>query len=83
MKKSAHLALGLFAGLAIGGGIVALARPKPAQDPVKAKPDSYNVFLENAKAGDHGWREPVTHQAQNVGDNEIRALIVEPRPCKY
>ena len=128
MKKSAHLALGVLAGLSLGCTITALARPKTAQDPVKSKPDSYTVFLENdkmrvfeyrlkpgeteplhshpcgvfyyfftdakfkakdgkiienAKAGDHGWREPVTHQAQNVGENEIRALIVEPRPCSY
>lgn len=30
-------------------------------------------------AGDVGWREHTTHSITNVGDTEIRALIVEPK----
>jgi quercetin dioxygenase-like cupin family protein len=29
------------------------------------------------KAGDIFWGEPITHKGQNVGDTEVRALIVE------
>lgn len=35
------------------------------------------------KAGDVLWRDPVTHSAQNVGDSEVRSLLVEPKHlCK-
>ena len=29
------------------------------------------------KAGDVFWGEPITHKGENVGDTEVRALIVE------
>ena len=29
------------------------------------------------KAGDIFWGEPITHKGENVGDTEVRALIVE------
>jgi quercetin dioxygenase-like cupin family protein len=29
------------------------------------------------KAGDIFWGEPITHRGENVGDTEVRALIVE------
>ena len=29
------------------------------------------------KAGDLFWGEPITHRGENVGDTEVRALIVE------
>ena len=29
------------------------------------------------KAGDVFWGEPITHRGENVGDTEVRALIVE------
>ena len=33
------------------------------------------VFERNA--GDIFWGEPITHKGENVGDSEVRALIVE------
>jgi beta-alanine degradation protein BauB len=33
------------------------------------------------KAGDVFWGEPITHKGENVGDTEVRALIVELKQC--
>ena len=32
------------------------------------------------KAGDVFWGEPITHGGQNIGNTELRALIVELKP---
>jgi hypothetical protein len=34
------------------------------------------------KAGEATWRGPVTHTAENVGDAEVHALVVECKNCK-
>jgi beta-alanine degradation protein BauB len=35
------------------------------------------------KAGDIIWRDPVTHSAQNIGNNEVHSLLIEPKDsCK-
>jgi quercetin dioxygenase-like cupin family protein len=34
------------------------------------------------KAGDVFWGEPVTHSGENIGNTEVRALIVELKPMK-
>jgi quercetin dioxygenase-like cupin family protein len=31
------------------------------------------------RAGDITWRDPVTHFAENTGDNEVHTLLVEPK----
>ena len=32
------------------------------------------------KAGDIFWGEPITHKGENVGNTDVRALIVELKP---
>ena len=32
-----------------------------------------------SKAGDVVWRDPVTHAAQNIGNNEVHSLLIEPK----
>ena len=34
------------------------------------------------KAGDVYWGEPVTHSGENIGNTEVRAVIVELKPTK-
>jgi len=34
------------------------------------------------KAGDVFWGEPVTHSGENIGDTDVRAVIVELKPTK-
>lgn len=36
----------------------------------------------SGKAGDAIWRGPATHTTENVGDAEVRALVVECKTCK-
>ena len=34
------------------------------------------------KAGDVFWGEPITHSGENIGNTEVRAVIVELKPMK-
>jgi len=37
----------------------------------------------HGRAGDVGWRDPVTHQGENIGNSELHALLIEPKTsCK-
>jgi hypothetical protein len=36
----------------------------------------------SGNAGDAIWRGPTTHTAQNVGDAEVHALVIECKSCK-
>src|SRR5262245_53758309 len=37
----------------------------------------------SSRSGDGVWREPVTHGNENIGDTEVRALVIEPKNvCK-
>ena len=44
-------------------------------------PDGKSKEL-SGKAGQAIWRGPVTHTTENVGDAEVRALVVECKTCK-
>ena len=44
-------------------------------------PDGTSKQL-SGKAGDAIWRGPATHSTENVGDAEVRALVVECKTCK-
>jgi len=34
------------------------------------------------RAGEVVWRDPVTHQGENIGSSEIHTLVIEPKACK-
>ncbi len=36
----------------------------------------------SGKAGEAIWRGPATHTTENIGDAEVRALVVECKTCK-
>jgi hypothetical protein len=44
-------------------------------------PDGKSKQL-SGKAGEAIWRGPATHTTENVGDAEVRALVVECKTCK-
>ena len=33
------------------------------------------------KRGDTAWREPMAHRIDNIGTSDLRALIVDVKPC--
>ena len=49
---------------------------------LNVSPDGKSTKI-SRKAGEATWRGPVTHTAENIGDAEMRALVVECKTCKY
>lgn len=37
----------------------------------------------SGRAGEAIWRGPATHTTENLGNAEVRALVVECKTCKY
>ncbi len=37
---------------------------------------------QTVKQGDTAWREPMAHRIDNIGTTELRALIVDVKPCR-
>ena len=40
------------------------------------------IQIFDRKAGDVFWGEPITHSGENIGNTELRAVIVELKPTK-
>ena len=36
---------------------------------------------QSVKQGDTAWREPMAHRIDNIGTTELRALIIDVKPC--
>jgi quercetin dioxygenase-like cupin family protein len=49
---------------------------------VRNTKDDGTTQVFDRKAGDVFWGEPVTHSGENVGNTELRAVIVELKPTK-
>ena len=48
---------------------------------IRATPMGGQSAEQNVKRGDTAWREPMSHQIDNIGTGDLRALIVDVKPC--
>ena len=48
---------------------------------IRATPLGGQSTEQSVKQGDTAWREPMAHRIDNIGATELRALIVDVKPC--
>ena len=48
---------------------------------IRATPLGGQSTEQSVKQGDTAWREPMAHRIDNIGPTELRALIIDVKPC--
>jgi quercetin dioxygenase-like cupin family protein len=48
---------------------------------IRATPAGGSPTESSVKRGDVGWREPLAHAIENIGQTPVEALIVDVKPC--
>ena len=48
---------------------------------IRATPLGGQSTEQNVKQGDTAWRDPMAHRIDNIRTTELRALIVDVKPC--
>ena len=49
---------------------------------IRATPLAGQSAEQTVKRGDTAWRDPMAHRIDNIGTTELRALIVDVKPCR-
>jgi hypothetical protein len=48
---------------------------------IRATPAGGSPTESSVKRGDVGWREPLAHSIENIGQTPVEAFIVDVKPC--